>query len=180
MNFCPACGNAVRAEIPAGDSLFRYVCTHCALVHYENPKIVAGCVPEHGNQLLLCKRAIEPRYGFWTVPAGFMELGETLAEAACRETREEACADVELGAMYTVVDVTHARQVHVFFRATLPVPRFAAGDETLETRLVPLDEIPWDELAFPSVRIALEQLLAIRGTADGPVHLASAPRLGQP
>lgn len=179
MNFCPACGKAVRPEIPTGDSLLRYVCTHCALIHYENPKVVVGCAPEHGDELLLCKRAIEPRYGYWTVPAGFMELGETLADAARRETREEACADVELGALYAIVDVTHARQVHVFFRATLPAPRFAAGEETLEARLFALDEIPWDELAFPSVRIALEQLLVVRDSADGPVHLASAPRLGQ-
>jgi ADP-ribose pyrophosphatase YjhB (NUDIX family) len=131
-------------------------------------------VPEFQGSILLCRRAIEPRLGFWTVPAGFMELGETLGEAAIRETWEEAHARVELGPLFAVVDVVHARQVHVFFRGTMSDPEFGAGAETLEARLVRPGDLPWSGIAFPSVTIALRQYLA--GGA-GPVHLAAAPRL---
>jgi ADP-ribose pyrophosphatase YjhB (NUDIX family) len=133
-------------------------------------------VPELDGAILLCRRAIEPRKGFWTVPAGFMENGETLAEAAMRETREEAEARVELGTLFAVVDVVHARQVHVFFRGTLTAPTFGAGEETLESRLFQPAELPWDAIAFPSVTIALEQYLREQGGTPGPVHLATAPR----
>jgi len=176
MNFCSQCGQPVTVEVPAGDNRPRHVCRACGTVHYENPRVVVGCVPEHEGRILLCRRAIEPRHGYWTVPAGFMELGETLAEAALRETWEEAEARVELGALFAVVDVVHARQVHVFFRGTLAEPRFGAGEETLESRLVHPDEIPWAEIAFPSVTIALEQYLRERAAGAGPVHLAAAPR----
>lgn len=176
MQYCSACGQPVTTAIPDGDNRPRAVCTSCSTVHYQNPKIVAGCVPEHGGRILLCRRAIEPRRGFWTVPAGFMELGETLAEAALRETREEALASVDIGPLFAVVDVVHAGQVHVFFSGTLPHPEFGAGAETLETRLFPVADIPWSELAFPSIRIALERYLEIRRTGNQRVHLASAPR----
>ncbi len=119
MKFCSACGHAVSLKTPDQDTIPRYVCDACGVVHYENPKIVVGCVVEHQNKILLCKRAIEPRYGYWTVPAGFMENEETLQEGAARETREEALAEVEVGEMFAVVDVVRARQVHVMFRATL-------------------------------------------------------------
>ncbi len=174
MNYCSHCGQPVVVEVPPGDNRPRHVCRSCGRVHYENPRVVVGCVAESEGSILLCRRAIEPRRGFWTVPAGFMELGETLAEAAIRETWEEAQARVELGALFAVVDVVHARQVHVFFRGTMSQPAFAAGEETLEARLVRPDEVPWDEIAFPSVTIALRQYLVDRG--GGPVHLASAPR----
>ena len=119
MKFCSACGHAVSLKTPDQDTIPRYVCDACGVIHYENPKIVVGCVVEHEGKILLCKRAIEPRYGYWTVPAGFMENEETLQEGAARETLEEALAEVEVGEMFAVVDVVRARQVHVMFRATL-------------------------------------------------------------
>jgi ADP-ribose pyrophosphatase YjhB (NUDIX family) len=176
MKYCSQCGQPVTVEVPDGDNRPRHVCRSCGAIHYENPRVVVGCVPEHGGRLLLCRRAIEPRHGYWTVPAGFMELGETLAEAALRETWEEAEARVELGTLFAVVDVVHARQVHVFFRGTLPEPRFGAGAETLESRLFLPDELPWPEIAFPSVTIALREYLRDDSRGLGPVHLAAAPR----
>lgn len=176
MRYCSACGQPVTSAIPDGDNRLRAVCTSCGTVHYQNPKIVAGCVPEHEGQILLCRRAIEPRRGFWTVPAGFMELGETLAEAALRETWEEALARVEIGPLFAVVDVIHAGQVHVFFEGILPRPEFGAGTETIETRLFQPGDIPWSELAFPSIRIALEQYLENRRTGNERVFLTAAPR----
>lgn len=152
----------MRVEIPAGDHQLRYTCNACAAVHYENPKLVVGCVPVHEGRILLCKRAIEPRLGFWTLPAGFMELGESMSQGAARETLEEACAEVRIEDLLASVNVLSAGQVHVFFRATLPVPRFAAGAESLEVRLVAPEDIPWGELAFTSNRIALEQYLLQR------------------
>ena len=163
--------------VPDGDNRPRAVCTACGTIHYVNPKLVVGCVPELEGRILLCRRAIEPRLGFWTVPAGFMELGETLAEAAIRETWEEALARVELGPLFSVVDVVHAGQVHVFFKARLPQPEFGPGAESLETRLFRPEEIPWAELAFPSIRIALEQHLENARSGNVEVRLRAAPRL---
>jgi ADP-ribose pyrophosphatase YjhB (NUDIX family) len=178
MRFCPQCGQSVSVEVPPGDNRSRCVCRSCGYIHYENPRVVVGCVPGYQGSILLCRRAIEPRRGYWTVPAGFMELGETLSEAALRETWEEAEARVELGSMLAVVDVVHARQVHVFFRGTLREPRFGAGEETLEARLFAPLELPWQEIAFPSVTIALEQYLRDQDPGGGRVHLATAPRFG--
>lgn len=176
MNFCSNCGQPVSTRTPAGDNRPRSVCAACGVVHYVNPKLVVGCVPEHGGLILLCRRAIEPRLGFWTVPAGFMEIGETLADAARRETWEEALARVELGRMFSVVDVVHAGQVHVFFTGRLAMPEFGAGSETLETRLFRPDEIPWAELAFQSIRIALEQYFEDSRSGNTAVRLSTAPR----
>jgi ADP-ribose pyrophosphatase YjhB (NUDIX family) len=167
VKFCSDCGQVTRLETPDGDNRPRFVCAQCGKIHYENPRIVAGCVPVHGGRILLCKRAIEPRYGYWTVPAGFMELHESLPEAAIRETLEEARATVELGSLFAIVDVIQARQVHIFFEAIMAEPAFGAGDETLETRLFEPEEIPWPEIAFESVRIALKAHLSNR-TADNP------------
>ena len=171
MNFCSECGQAVVIATPDGDNRERYVCESCGTVHYQNPLVVVGCVPEYEGHILLCRRAIEPRHGYWTVPAGFMELDETTVEAAARETREEACASVEIGKMLALVDVVPARQVHVFFEAALIDGKHAAGDETLETRLFAADDIPWDDIAFTSVSIALEYWLKVRDDWDGTVHL---------
>jgi ADP-ribose pyrophosphatase YjhB (NUDIX family) len=176
MKFCSQCGQSVSLKTPDGDNRPRYICGHCEKIHYENPRIVAGCVPVHDGQILLCKRAIEPRYGYWTVPAGFMELDESLPEAAARETWEEAQAAVELGPLFTVVDVIQARQVHIFFEANMAEPNFGAGDETLETRLYRPEEIPWDEIAFESVRIALKVHLNNRTLANPGVGLFRVSR----
>ncbi len=157
MKFCAECGHAVEHRIPPGDQLPRYVCPACGTIHYQNPKIVAGCVPEHEGRILLCRRAIEPRCGFWTIPAGFMENGETTQQAAQRESLEEACAQVEVGSLLAVVHVLHADQVHVMFRARLPVPQFAAGAESLEVMLCEEAAIPWDDIAFRSVDFALRR-----------------------
>ena len=162
MNFCSHCGQTVSLIVPEGDHRPRHVCASCGTIHYQNPKIVAGCVPEHEGRILLCRRAIEPRKGYWTVPAGFMENGETTQEAARRESVEEALADVEIGSLLAVVHVLHADQVHVMFRARLPRPVFGAGDESLEVRLCDEAEIPWEEIAFRSVDYALRRYLEDR------------------
>jgi len=168
MKFCPDCGSAVSHRIPKDDNRERAICDDCGTVHYQNPLIVVGCVVESEGKVLLCKRSIEPRYGYWTIPAGFMELGETLAGGAARETLEEACATVEISHQFATVDVVDAGQVHVFFYGKL-VGGFGVGQESLETRLFSEDEIPWDDLAFHSGRFALEKYLEDRGTNNG-VH----------
>jgi len=159
IRFCSLCGAEVRAETPAGDNRLRYVCNSCTSVHYENPRLVVGCVPLHDGKILMCRRAIAPRLGYWTLPAGFMELGESLSQAAARETREEACAEVTITGLLASVNVLSAGQVHVFFHAHLNSPDFAVGQESLEVALIAPEDIPWDELAFTSNRIALEQYL---------------------
>ncbi len=162
MNFCSHCGQPVSLRVPEGDHLPRHVCTACGTVHYQNPKIVAGCVPEHDGRILLCRRAIEPRRGYWTIPAGFMENGETTQEAARRESIEEALAEVEIGSLLAVVHVLHADQVHVMFRARLPKPEFGAGAESLEVMLCDEHAIPWQDIAFRSVDFALRRYLEDR------------------
>ena len=157
MKYCPNCGQTVEHRVPEGDHLPRHVCVACGTVHYQNPKIVAGCVPEFEGRILLCRRAIEPRHGYWTIPAGFMETGESRENAARRESIEEAEAHVEVGALLAVVSVIHANQVHVMFRARLPEPRFGAGAESLEVRLCEEHEVPWEEIAFRSVDFALKR-----------------------
>lgn len=169
MKFCMNCGKTVSRKVPAGDTRERLICESCSQIHYQNPKIVVGCVPEQDGKILLCRRAIEPRRGFWTVPAGFMELGETVAEGAARETREEACAEVEMGRLFASVDVIEAGQVHLFFAATL-LGGYGVGEETLETELFPKENIPWAEIAFLSGRFALEKYLEDDGRDNG-VHL---------
>jgi ADP-ribose pyrophosphatase YjhB (NUDIX family) len=177
MKYCSNCGQLVSTSVPAGDNRPRAVCGECGAVHYVNPKLVVGCVPEFQGQILLCRRAIEPRLGFWTVPAGFMEIGETLPEAALRETWEEALARVELGRLFSIVDVVHAGQVHVFFEGRLLRPEFGAGSETLETRLFGPEDIPWPALAFQSIRIALEQYLEDGRSGSRVVRLSAASRV---
>jgi len=176
MKFCPNCGQPVSVQVPAGDHLPRHVCPACSSVHYDNPKIVVGCVPEHEGRILLCKRAIEPRLGYWTIPAGFMENDETLQQGAARESWEEALARVEIGSLLAVVHVLHARQVHVMFRALLPEPRFAPGPESLEVMLCEPGQIPWPEIAFPSVTFALERYLADRAEGREGLHFTAIDR----
>jgi ADP-ribose pyrophosphatase YjhB (NUDIX family) len=138
-------------------------------VHYQNPRIVVGCVPERDGRILLCRRAIEPRYGYWTVPAGFMELGETLREGAARETLEEACAEVRIGHLFASVDVVAAGQLHLFFTAEL-LGGYDVGDESLEVALFREEDVPWEEIAFLSGTYALRKYFEDRGENRG-VHL---------
>ena len=162
MKYCPLCGAAVELRVPPGDNLARHVCTRCATIHYLNPKLVVGCVGEWQGKILLCRRAIEPRHGRWTLPAGFMENGESTTQAALRETLEEACAHVVIDDLFALINVPHINQVHLFYRGRLLEPDFAAGAESLETALFCEDEIPWPELAFGSVARCLAAYVADR------------------
>jgi ADP-ribose pyrophosphatase YjhB (NUDIX family) len=157
VKFCSHCGHHVSLRTPDGDHLPRFVCDSCGTIHYQNPKLVVGCVPEHAGRILLCRRAIEPRLGYWTIPAGFMENGETTQDAARRESLEEALAHVEIGSLLAVVHVLHADQVHVMFRARLPEPEFGAGIESLEVMLCDEADVPWHDIAFRSVDFALRR-----------------------
>ena len=170
MKFCPTCAAPVTLRTPDGDHLPRSVCTSCGAIHYRNPKVVTGCVPEYGGQILICRRAIEPRRGYWTIPAGFMETGETLQQAAARECLEEALARVEIGSLCAIVHVLHAEQVHVMFRATLAEPSFGVGHESLETKLCGEQEIPWPEIAFASVEYTLHRYFADRAAGRANLH----------
>jgi ADP-ribose pyrophosphatase YjhB (NUDIX family) len=176
MKFCSNCGAPVVRRVPEGDHLPRYVCDSCGTIHYHNPRLVVGCVPELDGHILLCRRAIEPRRGYWTVPAGFMENGETLQEAAARETREEALATVEIGSPLSVVHVLHAEQVHVFFRARLPAAEFGAGAESLEVALFAPDAIPWADIAFPSTDYTLHRYLEDRVSGSQALHFHTIDR----
>ncbi len=164
MNFCSDCGHPVSLQIPPDDNRPRLVCNHCGVIHSQNPKMVIGSIPlwdhDDGGRVLLCRRAIEPRHGYWTLPAGFMENNETTAEAAARETLEEAGARIELQGLFSLLNVPHVDQVHLFYRARLLDLDFAAGTESLEVRLFHEAEIPWDELAFPTVSQTLRLFFA--------------------
>jgi len=151
MKFCSLCGSPTQERVPEGDTRLRAVCSRCDAIHYVNPKMVLGTVPVWGEQVLLCRRAIEPRLGMWTLPAGFMEVGESTANGAMRETMEEAGARVELGPLFSVLDVPHVDQVHLFYLATLLDLDFAAGPESLEVRLFHEHEIPWASIAFRTI-----------------------------
>lgn len=173
MNFCSNCGARVVLRIPAGDNRERFVCERCDTIHYQNPKIVAGCIPEWDDRILLCRRAIEPRYGLWTLPAGFMENDETVAEAAARETLEEARAHVRDLELYAVFSLPHINQVYVMYRGRLDPPEFAPGPESLEVRLVREEEVPWEALAFPVIAETLRRYFADRRAGRFGVHEAA-------
>ena len=179
MKYCSECGSVVALRVPEGEHLPRHVCPACHTVHYQNPKIVVGCVPvDDTGRILICKRAIEPRYGFWTIPAGFMENNESLEQGAARECYEEALAEVEIGSLLAIVNILHAHQVHVFFRARMLNPRYGAGPESLEVKMVEEQDIPWDDIAFPSTEYALRQFLADRQAGVESYHMTSYERRG--
>ena len=169
QSFCSHCGAPTRRAIPEGDAKEWVLCTQCNAVHYRNPRIVIGTVPVWGNpnelhdpsalQVLLCKRAIEPRYGWWTLPAGFLENDEPLTVGAAREAQEEANAVLEVGDLFSVIDVPAVHQVHMFYRARLMSLDFSAGEESLDVGLFKLAEIPWDEIAFPTVKTTLKRFV---------------------
>lgn len=156
INFCPSCGGKTKHHIPDGDDHKRAVCRDCETIHYQNPKIVVGALPIWKDKVLLCKRAIEPRYGTWTLPAGFMENSETVEQGAARETWEEAQAKLENMTLYTMLSIPRISQVYIIFRAHLTgETAFAPGAESLETELFTEHEIPWDDIAFPMIERSL-------------------------
>ena len=171
MNYCSHCGHPVVLKQPEGDSRERHVCENCQTVHYQNPKIVCGCLPVWEGKVLLCRRAIQPRQGYWTLPAGFMENGETTPEAAARETWEEAQARVTMGELYAVFNIRHISQVYMMFRAELVDGAYGVGEESLEVRLFAEDEIPWEELAFPSITRTLRYYFEDRKTGSFPMRM---------
>ena len=177
MRFCSSCGSPdIALRIPDGDNLPRHVCPRCGTIHYQNPKVVVGCLPEWNGQVLLCKRAIEPRLGLWTLPAGFLENGETIFAGAARETAEEARARVEIGPLYTMISLPQIDQIYVMFRARLLDLDSGAGPESLEVRLFDEDEIPWGELAFRTITRTLRNFFLDRKLGAFPVHVSALER----
>lgn len=176
MKFCTSCGNSVSLKIPEGDDRERFVCTGCDLIHYSNPRVIVGCVPVYEGRVLLCKRAIEPRKNYWTLPAGFMENGETTQQGAARETWEEARARVSQLDLYRVFDVPYISQVYMFYRCELDQGEFGVGPESLETALYTQEEIPWDEIAFPVVYETLREYFSDVDQGHFPVRVSAVER----
>lgn len=171
IKYCRACGAPVSLRVPDdGDTRERAVCQACGTIHYVNPLLVVGTVPYWGEQVLLCQRAIEPRHGKWTLPAGFMELGETMAQGAARETAEEAGASIELGPLFSTMSVPRVDQVHVFYLARLQNDTFDPGPESLQARLFAERDVPWTELAFTTVRKTLEHFFEDRRRGHFGLH----------
>jgi ADP-ribose pyrophosphatase YjhB (NUDIX family) len=177
MKFCSHCGSdRLEIRIPDGDTLSRFVCANCGTIHYQNPKIVVGCLPEWDGRVLLCKRAIEPRHGLWTLPAGFLENGETLPAGAIRETLEEANARVALGDLYTVISLPQINQVYMMFRARLEDVDFRPGAESLDVRLFDERDIPWEALAFRTIARTLRNWFLDRKSGVFPLRLSDLSR----
>lgn len=170
MKFCSHCGGKISVRVPPGDSHARHVCEACGAIHYQNPKVVVGCIPQWQNKILLCKRAIEPRLGLWTLPAGFLENDETTVEGAMRETLEEAGARVDVLDLHTLFNLPHVNQVYVMFRGNLMDLDFGPGPESLEVALVEEKDIPWNELAFPVIEQTLKLYYADRAAGRFGIH----------
>lgn len=176
MNFCSHCGAPVALTTPPGDHLPRHVCSACGAIHYQNPKMVVGTIPEWEDRILLCRRAIEPKQGLWTLPAGFMENGETTAEGATRETWEEAQARIEIGPLYSLFNLPYINQVYLMFRARLLDLSFGPGPESLEVALFREADIPWEQLAFRTVEKTLRAYFADRQRGEFGFHSGDIPR----
>lgn len=179
MNYCSACGETVSKRIPEGDNRPRYICDSCATIHYQNPRMVVGTLPLWGEQVLMCRRAIEPRKGFWTVPAGFMENSETTLEGAQRETWEEARASIAEPQLYRLFDLPHINQVYIFYRGQLVDGAYDIGPESLEVQLFSEQDIPWDEIAFPVVTETLREFFADRKAGIFPVRITDIDPIGR-
>ena len=175
MKYCGECGKSVSKKIPQGDNLPRFVCDSCQVIHYHNPKIVAGCIPEWNGKILLCRRAIEPKLGLWTYPAGFMEIGEGTEEAARRETLEEAGALVTIGRLHSVLSLPHIGQVYLTFIGQLGAEKFEAGLESLDVRLFDPHDVPWQDIAFPVVKLALQRYVEDMVQGSFHLHVADVP-----
>jgi ADP-ribose pyrophosphatase YjhB (NUDIX family) len=181
MKFCSQCGSdRIGLRVPAGDNVPRFVCDSCGTVHYQNPKVVVGCLPEWEGRVLLCRRAIEPRYGLWTLPAGFLENNETIHAGALRETQEEARASVEIGPLYTMISLPQISQLYVIFRARLLDVDFAPGHESLEVRLFAEDEVPWEEIAFRTIGRTLRNYFLDRKLGSFPTRVSTMERRPAP
>lgn len=179
MKYCSQCGADIVVKVPEADDRPRHVCESCDVIHYQNPKIVAGCLPVWKDRVLLCKRAIEPRLGYWTLPAGYMELGETTLEAALRETREEANARVELHGLYMLMNLPHVNQVYLMFRSRLLDLDFSPGIESLEVELYREQDIPWNDIAFTTIRYTLKHFFEDRERGDYPFRAGDIVREGE-
>lgn len=163
MNYCSNCGHPVVLKVPKDDTHARYVCDNCGMIHYQNPRVIVGSLPLWEDKILICKRAIEPRAGLWTIPAGFMENKETLEEGALRETLEESGAHVNIIRLHSVYSLPQVNQVYIIYLAQMESAFFDPGIESLECRLVTPDKIPWDEIAFSAIRFSLEKFLENEG-----------------
>ncbi len=180
MKFCSLCGGNISVAVPLTDNRPRHICDECGNIHYQNPNIVTGAIITWEDKVLLCKRAIEPRYGYWTVPAGFMENGETTWQGAMRETLEEANANIEIDDLYATVNLPHINQVYMLFRARLKDLDFAAGEESLEVELFDEADIPWDQLAFPMVSETLKLFFENRRENHYPPRMLDIVRVDDP
>lgn len=177
MTFCSTCGSSgIVQRVPDGDNMPRFVCGDCGTIHYQNPKIVVGCLPEYEGDVLLCRRSIEPRRGLWTLPAGFLENGETIVAGAVRETLEEASARVEVGELYTMISLPQINQVYVMFRARLLDLDFGPGPESLAVRLFSEDEVPWEEMAFRTITRTLRNFFLDRKLGRFPLRVSALQR----
>ena len=174
MRFCPACGGPVQLRQPPGETTDRHVCARCGTIHYQNPKVVVGAVCTHGERVLLCRRAIPPRRGFWTIPAGYLEIGESTEAGAKREAYEEARARIEIRGLLAVYNVVRIQQVQILYLADLVSPDVAPGEETLELDLFRWRDVPWADLAFPTVHWVLERAILLQGQAP-PYPVAANP-----
>lgn len=180
MKYCSNCSGVVELRVPSGDTMPRYICASCNIIFYQNPKMIVGCIPEWEDKILLCRRAIEPRRGFWTLPAGFMENTETLAQAAARETLEEANARVEIGELYTVYSLPHISQVYLLFRASLLDLNFKPGFESLDVKLFDEKDIPWEDMAFRVIHDPLKQYFEERNQGKFGFHTGVIDRVHKP
>jgi len=170
MRYCGECGGSLERRVPEGDDRERLACTACEWIHYQNPLVVVGCLVERGDEILLCRRAIEPAHGKWTIPAGFLELGETLAAGASRETLEEAGAEVEVLAPHSQLELTHIGQLHLTYLARMTNDALAPGHESLECAFFAPDKIPWHDMAFPAGIFTLRLRLEDRSSAQNHLH----------
>ena len=173
MNYCSNCGKQLTYRTPPGDDRSRYLCESCGTIHYQNPTMVVGCIPEMEDKILFCRRAIEPCYGKWTLPAGYLENGETVSAGARRETFEEARAGVEILAPYALYNICYVNQIYLMFRARLMDRNFRPGSESLEVRLFSEAEIPWDEIAFRVIEKTLIQYFKDRPTGLFPFYIGN-------
>ena len=177
MNYCSYCGAKVQLLVPAGDNRHRYVCNECGTIHYQNPNVVTGCIPEWDDRILLCKRAIEPRYGTWTLPAGFLENGESSMFGAAREAMEEANAQVREMSLFSVFSIPHINQVYTMYRGVLHQGAASPGDESLEVMLAAEEDVPWDNLAFPVIIETLKLYYQDRKSGSYSTHYGEIIRL---